>query len=323
MGVAPMIWGAVIVAAGRGTRFGRPKQLVEVGGVPMLAWSIDTFASMPEISDIVIVTEGEFIERIETLASPRVRSASLSIVRGGEDRQASAAAGIAALPDHCAGIFVHDGARPFVRPFEIRAGMRAVRPGVAALLAAPVIDTIKVVDDGGKVVRTLDRASLWAAQTPQFATAREYRRAHADAVRYDWPRATDDAALLERAGLDVVVVAASPENMKVTHPEDLPRALTIARERAPQPRDEEEVFLIECFVTPGAVDAVMDELEGRDARIDGIDRDLPNAVAIRAYANATALRGFGRRLRGLAGEDALFTTHLSHVAARTSIERLH
>jgi hypothetical protein len=143
-------------------------------------------------------------------------------------------------------------------------------------------------------------------------------------VRYAWPRATDDAALLERAGLDVVVVAASPENMKVTHPEDLSRAETIARERAPLPHDEEEVFLIECFVAPGAVDAVMDELDGRDARVDGVDRDLPEAVAIRAYASAAALRGFGRRLHALAGEDALFTTHLSHVAARTApIERSH
>lgn len=319
-----MIWGAVIVAAGRGTRFGRPKQLVELGGEPLLVWSIDTFAAMPEISDIVIVTEPEFIERIEALALPRVRSASLSIVPGGDDRQASAAAGIAMLPDHCAGIFVHDGARPLVRGHEVRAGMRAVRPGVASLLAAPVVDTIKVVDDRGHVTRTLERASLWAAQTPQFATARDFRRAHADAVRHAWPRATDDAALLERAGLDVVVVEASVENIKVTHPADLVRAEGIVRERAPIVVDEEDIFLVECFVAPGAVDAVMAELEGRDARIDGIDRDLPNAVAIRAYANAETLRGFGRRLHALAGEDALFTTHLSHVAPRsTPIERSH
>jgi 2-C-methyl-D-erythritol 4-phosphate cytidylyltransferase len=110
--------------------------------------------------------------------------------------------------------------------------MRAVRPGVASLLAAPVVDTIKVVDGERKVIRTLDRTTLWAAQTPQFATARDYRRAHAEAVRYDWPRATDDAALLERAGFDVVVVESSPENIKVTHPADLARAETIVRERA-------------------------------------------------------------------------------------------
>jgi 2-C-methyl-D-erythritol 4-phosphate cytidylyltransferase len=227
-----MIWGAVVVAAGRGTRFGRPKQLVELGGLPMLGWSIDTFAGMPEITDIVIVTEPEFLELVEEMARPLVRSASLAVVRGGADRQASAANGIAQVPEHCDGIFVHDGARPLVLPAEIRAGMRAVRPGVASLLAAPVVDTIKIVDGNRKVTRTLDRATLWAAQTPQFATSRDLRRAHADAVRHDWPRATDDAALLERAGFDVVVVEASPENIKVTHPTDLARAETILRERA-------------------------------------------------------------------------------------------
>jgi hypothetical protein len=77
------------------------------------------------------------------------------------------------------------------------------------------------------------------------------------------------------------------------------------------------VFLVECFVEPTAVDALIAELESRSAHIDGVDRDLPNAVAIRAYAGSDALRGFGRRLHALAGEDALFTTHLSHVVART------
>ena len=312
-----MIWGAVIVAAGRGTRFGRPKQLIELGGKPMLAWSLAVFASMPEISDIAIVTESEFIEDVQDVALPLVRSASLTVVAGGADRQASAANGIAALPEHCAGIFVHDGARPFVQAADVRAGMRAVKPGVAALLAAQVVDTIKVVDDQQKVIRTLDRAELWAAQTPQFATARDMRNAHAEAVRHDWPRVTDDAALLERAGIDVVVVESPIENLKVTHPADLVRAQAIAQERNPVVIAEEDVFLIECFVEQRSVDAVLSELEARLARIDGVDRDLPNAVAIRAYAGSDALRGFGRRLHALAGEEALFTTHLSHVVPRT------
>ena len=311
-----MIWGAVIVAAGRGSRFGRPKQLVALGGKPMLSWSIEVFASMPEISDIAIVTEREFVEDVQEVAIGIVRSASLVVVAGGADRQASAANGIAALPEHCAGILVHDGARPFVRAADVRAGMRAVRPGMAALLAAPVVDTIKVVDDARKVVRTLDRTTLWAAQTPQLATARDMRAAHTEAVRHDWPRATDDAALLERYGNDVVVVESSVENVKVTHPADLSRAEAIAQEREPVVA-EEDVFLIECFVEPRSVDAVTAELESRSARIDGVERDLPNAVAIRAYAGSDALRGFGRRLHALAGEEALFTTHLSHVVART------
>jgi 2-C-methyl-D-erythritol 4-phosphate cytidylyltransferase len=319
-----MIWGAVIVAAGRGTRFGRPKQLVPLGGHPMLAWSIDAFASMPEISEIVIVTEPEYIAAVQAVATPRVRAAALTVVPGGEDRQASAYNGIRALSEHCAGILIHDGARPLVRPVEVRAGMRAVRPGVAALLAAPVVDTIKVTDADGKVVRTLDRASLWAAQTPQFATARELRRAHADAVRNPWPRATDDAALLERAGLDVMVVEASPDNFKVTLPNDLMRADALLAERETPAVDEEEVLLVECFVAARAVDDVLGELEARDARVDGVERDLPAAVAIRAYASREALRGFGVRLHALAGEDALFTTHLSHVVPRgTSMDRHH
>jgi 2-C-methyl-D-erythritol 4-phosphate cytidylyltransferase len=311
-----MIWGAVIVAAGRGSRFGRPKQLVELAGKPILAWSVELFSAMPEISDIAIVTEAEFIEDVRRMALPLVRSASLSVVAGGMDRQASAHNGIAALPQHCAGIFIHDGARPLVRSVDVRAGMRAVRPGVAALLAAPVVDTIKIVDANLKVTRTLDRATLWSAQTPQFATARDMRRAHADAVRYEWPRVTDDAALLERAGADVIVVVSSIDNIKVTHPGDLVRAEAIALAREPRPLEEDDVFLIECFVEDRAVDAVLTELESRSARIDGVDRDLPNAVAIRAYAGSDALRGFGLRLHALAGEDAIFTTHLSHVVPR-------
>jgi 2-C-methyl-D-erythritol 4-phosphate cytidylyltransferase len=312
-----MIWGAVIVAAGRGTRFGKPKQLVKLAGKPMLAWSVQVFASMPEISDIVVVTEREFVEDVQEALIDSVRAATLLVVSGGPDRQASAECGIAALPEHCAGIFVHDGARPFVRAADVRAGMRAVRPGVASLLAAPVVDTIKIVDDRLKVTRTLDRATLWSAQTPQFATARDMRAAHTEAVRHDWPRATDDAALLERSGCDVVVVESPVENMKVTHPVDLVRAEAIAQERDPIVIPEEDVFLVECFVEPQSVDAILAELESRAARIDGVDRDLPGAVAIRAYASSDALRGFGRRLHAVAGEDALFTTHLSHVVPRT------
>jgi 2-C-methyl-D-erythritol 4-phosphate cytidylyltransferase len=310
-----LIWGAVIVAAGRGTRFGRPKQLVELGGKPLVTWSVETFAAMPEIVDLVVVTEPEFLDVMERAVTPFGGTLRLQIVHGGPTRQDSVRLGIAALPDYCAGMLVHDGARPLVRAPEIRAGMRVVRPGTAALLAAPVIDTIKVVDANHAVTRTLDRAALWAAQTPQFAAARDLRRVHADAVRLGWPPATDDAALLERGGVTVTVVESSADNFKVTLPGDLARAQTILRERGPRPPAESEVLVVECYVHDGAVDPVLTELESRGATIDGIDRDLPSAVAIRAFLACEDLRGFGRRLHELAGEDALFTTHLSHWAA--------
>lgn len=319
-----MIWGAILVAAGRGTRFGRPKQLVELAGRPMLAWSIDAFAAMPEISEIVIVTEPELVETVEALAHPRVRDAALRVVRGGAERQDSVRAGLEAISEKIAAVLVHDGARPLVQSEDVRAGMRPVRPGIATLLATPVVDTIKVAGEDGKVTRTLDRASLWSAQTPQFATARDLRRAHADAQRHQTPPATDDAALLERAGLDVLLVEGSPDNFKVTLPADLARAEALLRDRAPLGPAEEEVLVVECYVDRRAVDAVLAELEARDARVDEIDRDLPGAVVVRAYAPGSALRGFGVRLHALAGEDAVFTAHLSHFAPRAPhVDRLH
>jgi 2-C-methyl-D-erythritol 4-phosphate cytidylyltransferase len=290
----------------------------------MIAWSIDVFASMPEIAELVIVTEPEFIERMEAIAHPRVRHATLRVVRGGADRQASVRAGIAALSPTVAGILVHDGARPLVQSDDVRAGMRPVRPGIATLLAAPVVDTIKVAAEDGTVRRTLDRETLWAAQTPQFATARDLRAVHQEAARRGAPPATDDAALLERAGLDVLVVPGAPENFKVTVPSDLVRAEALLRERAPSGAADEEVLVVECYVDPRAVDAVLADLEARDARIDEIDRELPQASVIRAYATNAALRGFGLRLHELAGEDAVFTAHLSHLAPRaTPLDRRH
>lgn len=292
----------------------------------MVAWSIDTFAGMAEVSELVVVTEPDLVERIEALVHPRVRQTAVRVVVGGPERQDSVRRGLETLSQQVSGVFVHDGARPLVQTEDVRAGMRPVRPGVASLLATPVIDTIKVADPDGKVTRTLDRATLWAAQTPQFATARDLRRAHADAARHGGPPATDDAALLERAGLDVVVVEGSANNFKVTLPGDLQRAEALLHERAPHGDGDEEVLLIESYVDPRAVDAVLAELEARDARIDEIDRDLPGAVVVRAYATNAALRGFGLRLHALAGEDALYTAHLSHLAPRatpTSLDRLH
>jgi 2-C-methyl-D-erythritol 4-phosphate cytidylyltransferase len=218
-----MNWGTVIVAAGRGTRFGRPKQLVEIGGRPMLAWSLETFAAMPEIASLVVVTEHDWIDDVRELTARQVPERNVRVVVGGATRQASVRCGLDALPLESQAVLIHDGARPLIRADDVRAGMAQVRPGRAAVLAAPVVDTIKVVDPQTRLVRrTLERSELWAAQTPQFAMRDELLRAH-DAAAANGLEATDDVALLEAIGIEVVVVPASGENFKVTHPSDISR----------------------------------------------------------------------------------------------------
>ncbi len=224
-------WGAVVVAAGRGTRFGRAKQLLPLAGLPLAAWSIRTFGQMPEIAVVVVVTESEWIEAMQGVVSQIESPAQLQVVQGGATRQQSAYNGLRALPDRCEAVLVHDGARPLVRAEDVRAGMREVREGRGAVLAVPVVDTIKVVDPQTMAVsKTLDRGTLWAAQTPQLALVRDLRRAHDEAERAGVD-ATDDAALLERIGVEVIAVPGSSENFKVTLPEDLARAETLLRER--------------------------------------------------------------------------------------------
>jgi 2-C-methyl-D-erythritol 4-phosphate cytidylyltransferase len=224
-------WGAVIVAAGRGLRLGRPKQFIEIAGVPMVGWSIQTFAAMPEVVELVIATEPESIEPMSALARRLAPNLTQRVVRGGELRQDSARAGVMALSESCDAAFVHDGARPLITPADVRAGMREVRTGCASLLAEPVVDTIKLVDRDSLIVgATLDRGTLWAAQTPQFALAADLRAAH-ERGRLEGIAVTDDAALLERIGISVVVVASTSENFKVTLPRDVIRAETILTAR--------------------------------------------------------------------------------------------
>ncbi|MFZ1124930.1 MAG: 2-C-methyl-D-erythritol 4-phosphate cytidylyltransferase [Candidatus Baltobacteraceae bacterium] len=223
---------AIVVAAGRGERFGRPKQLVEVAGRPLVAWSIALFGSLPELADLVIATEGEYFEAMHRLAETYAARLTTAVVAGGATRQASVRNALAAVPERCDAVLVHDGARPLVRADDVRAGMAAVRPGAGALLATPVVDTIKVVPRPGRTVaRTLERSELWAAQTPQFATLADLRRAHETALR-EGIEATDDAMLLERAGVEVSVVPSSGENLKVTLRGDRDLVEALLRERA-------------------------------------------------------------------------------------------
>lgn len=214
---------AIVVAAGRGTRFGRPKQLIDIAGKPMLWWSLHTFARMEEVAAVLVVTEREWLGEVRVVAADAANAKLAGVVAGGATRQASTYEGLRALRQGADGVFVHDGARPLVTAADVRRGMEPVRAGNASVLAIPVVDTIKVAGAERIVAQTLDRSVLWAAQTPQFATYADMLRAHEEGIR-DGVDATDDAMLLERAGIRVHIVPGSPENFKVTLAEDRARA---------------------------------------------------------------------------------------------------
>lgn len=227
-----MNWAAVIVAAGRGTRLGGPKQLIQIAGLPMVGWSMRAFAAIPEIGEIVVVAEPENLETMRGILAQVASERGSCVVRGGATRQQSVHEGLKVLSEACEAVLVHDGARPLLYVDDVRAGMAEVRAGRASLLAEPIVDTVKQVEPASKrVAATLDRATLWAAQTPQFATLADLRAAH-ERARRDGFESTDETALLERIGVEVVVVASTTENFKVTLPGDVARADAILQARA-------------------------------------------------------------------------------------------
>ncbi|WP_040667627.1 IspD/TarI family cytidylyltransferase, partial [Nitrolancea hollandica] len=153
----------------------------------------------------------------------------IAVCRGGATRQESVAAGITRLPATVDLVLIHDAARPLVTPELIRQGIAMARQHGSAVAAIPVVDTIKQVDPEGRVLATPDRATLYAAQTPQVFRrdwlAAAYKRAR------DLP-VTDEASLLELAGLPVYIYPGSPENLKLTTPIDLLIAEALLSERA-------------------------------------------------------------------------------------------
>jgi 2-C-methyl-D-erythritol 4-phosphate cytidylyltransferase len=213
--VSEPVW-AVVVAAGRGARFGRPKQYEGLAGRRVLDWSIAAAAAACD--GVVLVVPPERADDAEPVDA---------VVPGAETRSGSVRAGLAAVPTDAAVIAVHDAARPLVTPALFAAAVGAVRDGaVGAVCAVPVTDTVKRTTDGSRVAETLDRRRLVAVQTPQAFAAGALRAAHAGD-----PEATDDAALVEAAGGRVVVVPGDPYNLKITNPEDLVVAAALLERR--------------------------------------------------------------------------------------------
>jgi 2-C-methyl-D-erythritol 4-phosphate cytidylyltransferase/2-C-methyl-D-erythritol 2,4-cyclodiphosphate synthase len=223
---------ALIVAAGRGSRFGGPlpKQYALLRAKPVLRHTLAALRTAPGIREIrVVIAPGD---------EPHYEAAAAGFdlappVLGGQSRQQSVLNGLEALagaaPDLVA---IHDAARPFVRSGDIASCLAAaVAPGIdGAVLGIALADTLKRVDGGGIISETVPRRNLWRAQTPQvfrFAPLLQAHRAAAALGTAEATALTDDAAVAERAGLKVVMVAGSGDNVKITTAGDLRRASTM------------------------------------------------------------------------------------------------
>ncbi|MEZ4501828.1 MAG: 2-C-methyl-D-erythritol 4-phosphate cytidylyltransferase [Dehalococcoidia bacterium] len=218
---------AIVLAAGTSSRMsGEDKLWTDLGGRPAIARSIEAMARVEGVTALVLVAPADRHAALVALVPAGVEA---RCVEGGARRRDSVAAGLEAALD-AGWVLVHDGARPLATTELASRVLGAARQHGAAIPAVPVADTIKRADEAGRVVETVPRADLRAAQTPQAFEARLLRHAHASSVE----DATDDAELVERLGAPVWLVEGDPANIKITRPTDLvvARALLAAREGA-------------------------------------------------------------------------------------------
>ena len=215
---------AVLVPAGGvGARLGRrtPKQFLSLGGATILNRTLTHFRRHPGVRAIVVAAPAEHLARTRGLVG-RGGGRPVEVVAGGATRQESVWCALQAAPADVDIVLVHDAVRPFIDRRLIDAVIAAAAAHGAAICALPIAETIKRVRDE-IVETTLDRAGLWAVQTPQGFRTALLREAH-DKARRDGIVGTDDAMLVERLGHPVRVVPGLAGNVKITTPEDLRRA---------------------------------------------------------------------------------------------------
>ncbi|GAB2779290.1 2-C-methyl-D-erythritol 4-phosphate cytidylyltransferase [Streptomyces sp. NPDC054796] len=229
----------VIPAAGRGVRLGpgAPKALRTLSGTPMLVHAVRAMERARAVSLVVVVAPSDGAKEVRNLLDEHSLS-DVVVVPGGETRQDSVRLGLAVLPDDIGTVLVHDAARPLVPVDTVDAVAAAVRDGAPAVVPAlPVSDTVKEVEPRGNgapepVTGTPDRSRLRAVQTPQGFAREVLAEAH-ERVAREGEGATDDAGMVERTGVQVVVVPGHEEAFKVTRPLDLVLAeAVLARRRA-------------------------------------------------------------------------------------------
>lgn len=209
----------IIVAAGSSTRMnGKNKLFLELNGIPVIAKTLLAFENCEKIKNIILVTRDEDILSMQLVAEKYMITKLSDIVCGGENRQKSVLNGFARLDENDKNVLIHDGARPLVSERIICDVADALEKYSAVTCAVRLKDTVKETDEKGMVIKTLDRKSLVAVQTPQGVNACEYLKAAENA---DLSLFTDDTSVMEAAGYEVFTVEGDYKNIKITTPEDI------------------------------------------------------------------------------------------------------
>jgi 2-C-methyl-D-erythritol 4-phosphate cytidylyltransferase len=228
----------ILPAAGIGTRMSvgnpvgtapssvAPKQFLTIGGVPILIHSLRAFLAIERVKAVYVAVRGSEIERVRAQVAELGpdQSARVHVVEGGDYRQQSVARALAALPAQAEDVvLVHDAVRPLIDVATIERTIDAIMEQGAAIVGMPAVDTIKQVErtaHGAIISSTIPRERVVYAQTPQGARYSLLKQAFDEAAKDEFV-GTDEASLLERAGVQVAVVAGSPKNFKITQPGDL------------------------------------------------------------------------------------------------------
>lgn len=229
---------AIIPAAGRGVRTGGtvPKLEIPLLGIPVLVHTLRACEAAPAIDAVIVVTQPGKEVLLQVWEKEYGLTKVQAVVPGGANRQESVARGLAQVEPRYPVVLVHDGARPLVSPNLLDRAVAAAASQGSGVAAVPVIDTLKQAPDGQHVLRTVDRAGLWAVQTPQAFQRELLCQAHNQAAREGFC-GTDEASLVERYGHTVCLIPGERTNLKITLPEDciVAEALLRARCRSAPP----------------------------------------------------------------------------------------
>ncbi len=220
----------ILVAAGKSTRMGSntDKAFLSLGSRPVIAWSLLAFEQCTAIDQIVLVVRKDQILAAKSVAQMFGISKLREVVAGGSRRQDSVMNGMREMAPETRMVVVHDGARPCVTPELIEATIKSAKRNGCGIAASRVWDTIKYVERGLTVDRTVDRSKLWAVQTPQAFKVELLQRAYA-AVEEQKAVITDEASAVELIGEPVRLVEWTRHNIKITTAEDLPLAAAVLK----------------------------------------------------------------------------------------------